>query len=202
MTYKKILLTLLTAAVCCTSLQAQTAKSVLDKVSAVLSNKGGFTAGFTSSGATHTAVAGTIAVKGQKFQATTPIAVIWFDGKTQWTYMKKNEEVNVAHPTEAQLQTLNPYNFINIYKSGYNLSLTAKGNNHEVHLKAKDSKRNIQEMYITVDKKSNVPAEVRMLLKGKWTTITVTNFKKAQLPDSYFQFNAKDYPKAEIIDLR
>ena len=39
--------------------------------------------------------------------------------------------------------------------------------------------------------------------EGKnWTTITVGSFKKAKLADSYFTFPSKDYPQAEIIDLR
>ena len=30
--------------------------------------------------------------------------------------MKKNQEVNISTPTEAQQQSMNPYKFINIYK--------------------------------------------------------------------------------------
>ena len=93
----------------------QSAKSVLDKTASVVSNKSGVQANFTMSGGMGN-VSGTIAVKGRKFHATTPVATMWFDGKTMWTYMKKNEEVNVTTPNETQLQKINPYNFINLYK--------------------------------------------------------------------------------------
>ena len=78
-------------------INAQTAKEVLDKTAATVSNKGGAQANFTISGQSMNA-SGTIAIKDKKFHATTAQATIWFDGKTQWTYMKKNEEVNVANP--------------------------------------------------------------------------------------------------------
>ena len=111
----------------CTS--AQTAKQVLDKTAAALSNKGGVTANFTVTGKSMGSTSGRISVKGRMFQATTPQAIIWFNGKTQWTYMKSQEEVNVSNPTEAQLQAINPYNFINIYKKGssYTMKTTSQG---------------------------------------------------------------------------
>ena len=92
---------------------AQTAKSVLDKAASTITVKDGVKANFKMTGS-HGNTSGTIFVKGKKFHATTPVATIWFDGKTQWTYMKNNDEVNISTPTEAQLQAINPYNFINL----------------------------------------------------------------------------------------
>ena len=116
--------------------------------------------------------------------------------------MKQNEEVNVSTPTAAQLQQINPYTFINLYKKGYKLSLDKSGKSHEVHMKATNKQAKMQELYIVVDKKSYVPSQVRMMQGGKWTTINISQFKKASLADSQFRFNAKDYPHAEVIDLR
>ena len=166
---------------------AQTAKQVLDKAAAVVSNKAGAQASFTIAGENMN-TSGTIAIKGKKFHATTPQAIVWFDGKTQWTYMKKNDEVNVAHPDDSQLQTINPYNFIYMYKKGYSSTMTKKGG--------------IQEMYIVVNQKTSVPSQVRMKQQKGWTTIDISNFKQAKLSDSTFRFNSKDFPDAEIIDLR
>ena len=182
-------------------LTAQSAKQVLDKTAAVVTAKSGAQAQFTISGP-NLNTAGTISIKGQKFHASTPQAVIWFDGKTQWTYMKQNEEVNVANPTEAQLQAINPYTFIYMYKNGYDYTMTKKGGSYEVHLTAKEKSRGIQEMYIVVNQKSYTPSQVRMKQSKGWTTIDISNFKKTDLSDGIFRFNSKDFPKAEVIDLR
>ena len=181
-------------------LNAQTANEVLDKTAAVVSAKGGAQASFTISGQNMNA-SGTIAVKGKKFHASTPQATIWFDGKTQWTYMKKNDEVNIANPTESQLAAINPYNFIYMYKKGYDYTMEKKGGNFVVHLTA-TGKKSIQEMYLTIGQKSYTPSQVRYKTAKGWTTIDIRNFKTANLADGVFRFNSKDFPHAEVIDLR
>ena len=180
--------------------QAQTAKEVLDKTAATVSSKGGAQANFTISGQSMNA-SGTIAIKGKKFHATTPQATIWFDGKTQWTYMKNNDEVNIANPTESQLAAINPYNFIYMYKNGYNYTMEKKGSNFVVTLKA-TGKKSIQEMVLTIGQKSYTPSQIRYKTAKGWTTIDIRNFKAANLADGIFRFNSKDFPNAEVIDLR
>ena len=181
---------------------AQTAKQVLDKTATVVSNKSGVTASFTISSKQYGNSSGTISVKGKKFYANTSAGIVWFDGKTQWTYVKDNDEVNVNTPTQEDLQAINPYNFIYMYKQGYAATMTANGQNFVVTLKATAKNKGVQEMQITINKQSYVPSQVRMLQNKHWTTISVTNFKKANLSDGLFRFNRKAYPNAEIIDLR
>ena len=192
---------LITAVLMSVATYGQTAKSVLDKAAATVSSKEGIKANFRMSG-THGNTKGSIAVKGKKFYATTPQATVWFDGKTQWTYMKNNDEVNVANPTESQLQAINPYNFINLYKKGFNYTLNKSGNDYVVHLTASSPQTKIKEMFISVDKKSYHPTQVKLLQGNKWTIFYITDLRKEALPDSQFRFNAKDFPTAEVIDLR
>ena len=137
------------------------ARAILDKTSKVIGHKSGVSAAFTLNNPTTGNVSGTIAVKGGKFNARTPQAIVWFNGKTQWTYMKKNNEVNISIPTQAQQQMMNPYTFINVYKTGYKMSSTKAGGSYEVHLVAQNQKRSIQEMYVTVNSKTYVPSRVR-----------------------------------------
>ena len=181
---------------------AESAKSILDKAAATVSNPSGVQANFEMHSKQFGNTSGSIAIKGKKFHASTPQAIIWFDGKTQWTYMKQNDEVNVSNPSEADLQAINPYNFINIYKKGFKLSSKKVNNSYEVHLKATDKKRRIQEMYIIVDQNSYRPTHVKMLQNGKWSVLLISGLKATNLSDGLFQFNAKDFPQAEIIDLR
>jgi outer membrane lipoprotein-sorting protein len=196
---KRIIFTLI-CALSLANVSAQTAKEILDKAASVVNAKKGATADFVMSGKYGNA-AGTISIKGNKFVANTPQAKMWYDGKTQWTYMTSTEEVNVSTPTEAQQQTMNPYRFINLYNMGYAMTKKEVKNGFEVYLKATNPKRTITEMYITVNNQF-VPTNVKMKTAKGWTNINISNFRKTSLPDKAFRFNAKDYPKAEVIDLR
>lgn len=196
---KRIIFTLI-CALSLANVSAQTAKEILDKAASVVNAKKGATADFVMSGKYGNA-AGTISIKGNKFVANTPQAKMWYDGKTQWTYMTSTEEVNVSTPTEAQQQTMNPYRFINLYNMGYAMTKKEVKNGYEVYLKATNPKRTITEMYITVNNQF-VPTNVKMKTAKGWTNINISNFRKVSLPDKAFRFNTKDYPKAEVIDLR
>lgn len=181
--------------------QAQTARQVLDKAAANVNRKGGASANFSITSGKHGGTRGTIAIKGAKFRATTPEAIVWYNGKTQWTYMKKTEEVNVSTPSQSQQASMNPYLFITMYKKGYNLSMTKSKGNYEVHMKAQNASRSVQEMYITVNSKF-LPTRVKMKHGKEWMTINITNFQAKNQSDAIFQFNSKDFPSAEVIDLR
>ena len=179
---------------------ATQARKILDKTASIIGRKGGAVANFSISGKYGNS-SGTIAIKGNKYNAKTPLAIVWYDGKTQWTYMKKNQEVNVSTPTEAQQQSMNPYKFISIYKNGFKLGMKNVSEGWQIHLYATNQKRTIKEMYIVVGK-NYLPKTIRMRQSNGWTTIKVTNFKARNLADTMFRFNAKDFPNAEVIDLR
>ena len=201
---KKLSLALLMA-ICCLLPEVtwgQTARQVLDKCAATVSAKEGVQANFTMSSAQYGSASGTISVKGRMFNASTTMATMWFDGKTLWTYMASTDEVNVTSPSETQLQTLNPYNFINLYKKGFKTTMTKSASAYNVHLTAEDSKRKVQEMFISVDQKNYHPTEVKLRQGTKWTTFTISNLKTVKLDNSTFRFNSKDFPTAEVIDLR
>ncbi len=182
---------------------AQTASQILDKTASIIGRKGGASATFRITSSKIGTSTGKIAIKGNKFQATTPQAIVWFNGKTQWTYMKNTNEVNISTPTQAKQMAMNPYTFINIYKTGYKATLSSKkGTNYVVRLNAENQKRSVQEMYITINKKTYVPVRVRMRQGKTWSDITVSNFTAKNQSDKLFTFNAKEFPSAEVVDLR
>ena len=177
------------------------ARKILDKAVAKINIKNGATANFTVSGGKISSQSGTLAVKGNKFHASTAGSVIWFNGKTQWTYIKKNNEVNVSTPSSAKQASMNPYTFINLYKKGYNISTVKSASGNEVHLVAQNKNAGIKEMYILVDANYNIK-HVKMKQSSGWVTINISNMRSKSLADDTFTFKAKDYPKAEVIDLR
>lgn len=178
------------------------ARKVLDKTAAVVGNKRGASAKFIVSGSKIGTASGSIAIKGSMYHVSTPKAIVWFNGKTQWSYLKSTNEVNVTTPSAAQRMKMNPYAFITLYKSGYNLGVTTKGGNQVVHMTAQNKTQAVQEIYLTVNSKTFVPSMVKMKENGTWTTISISGFTAKSLSNSTFTFKQKEFPSAEVIDLR
>ena len=111
---------------------AAQAKQILDKAAKLITRKGGASANFTIDGGASGKLSGTLYVKGNKFYAKTPQAATWYNGKTQWTYLAKSEEVNVSNPNAAQQAQMNPYTFITLYKKGYALAMKTVGNSYQI----------------------------------------------------------------------
>ena len=172
-----------------TAMAADNGKKILDKVADKIAISKGFTANFTISGGKLNN-SGTISVKGDKFCARVSNAIMWYDGKTQWV---------VSHPSASAQQSMNPYNFLTLYKKGYTITSSNIASGTQVHLVGKG--KSISEMYILVDKVYNIK-EVKFLQKGTWVTIHISNLKNQALNNSTFTFNAKEFPQAEIIDMR
>ena len=189
---------------------AQTATNVLDRTANILKKSGGIEAKFeatTFQGTTEKGqTTGTICVKGEKFMVTTPDGNIWFDGKTQWSLYANSDEVNVSTPTEKEIQSINPYTFINLYKHGFNHSMTNTTYNgiacYDVRMTPQKASQ-IKEMRVVVDKNTYLPYSIRIKQNNDWFRVRINSIKtNNKWKDSFFRFNEKNYPNIEVIDLR
>lgn len=212
---KKLYSLLFLLCACSIALYAQkdaATKKMLDEATAKLNKAGGVEASFSATNFNGSGkMNGTISFKGNKYRINTTNLQVWFDGKTQWSYNPDNSEVNITTPTLSEQQSLNPYAFINLYRNGYNY--TSQYNNIKinnkmtrcpvVHLKAERKEQRLSELYITLNPETKLPVSVRVRQGNNWTTIQITRLKTNQKwNDTYFRFNPKQYPNAEIIDLR
>ena len=169
-------------AICCTALalvaNAQAAKSVLDKAASEFKKCPSVNVTF------EVAIGedidnGTITLQGNKFCTKLSNTSIWFDGKTMWTYVKDNEEVNVTEPR------VNTHDYF------------------EVVLTTTNTKNSIKKAVIRIDRFSYQPKYILMGGSKADIEIKVTSYKKGKKQaDAAFKFDKKKYPNAEIIDLR
>ena len=194
--------------------QQSQAKVILDKTAEVFRKAGGVKADFTvkavTNGLVEGAENGTIQLKGEKFVLKTSDIITWFDGKTQWSYVTKNDEVNVSNPTQEELQQINPYTFLYMYQKGFSYKLgTVKVYQGkavwEVILTANDKKQELESITLYVTKSTYEPVYIQLQQRGQKTRneITVTAYQIGlDYADHVFTFDRKAYPTAEVIDLR
>ena len=212
MKIRNLFFTLVAACAVSVSGFAQTARQVLDQTASKLRNSGGVEASFegTQFKGQHEAgsTAGSLQVQGSKFKISSNNMTTWFDGHTQWTMLTGSDEVNVSTPTAAELQQVNPYTFLNLYKNGYNLKLANTNYHgkacHEVRLLAQNHTNAIQLLIAVIDKQTHLPYSIRIKdNKGEWTRIRVNGIHThRKWNDAHFRFNPKYHPGIEVIDLR
>lgn len=195
-------------------LEAQNATDILDKAATAYGQSNGISASFTMStrtGGQNTGESfeGTIQMKGDKFTLTTPDALTWFNGTTQWTYVERNDEVNVTNPTGEELQFTNPALLLTLYKKGFTAAYKGESTApngkaaYDVELTPK-KKGDVVKVELQIEKFSNFPAQITVTSKnGMSSSIRIRQLKTGlNQPDSFFVFKESDYPDAEIIDLR
>lgn len=186
-------------------------KKILDQSTSRIKKSGNIKASFTATTfdgqEEQGSISGTMLLQDKKFQMNTPEMVVWYDGKTQWSYVAENDEVNISEPTRKELQVINPYAFIDLYKNGYNISMreTTLRNQpvYEVHLVANRPELATREIYIDVRKSDYIPLCIRARQEQEWHRISIHTFAGLQkFCDEDFKFQRSMFPTAEIVDLR
>ena len=199
---KKITL-LLMMLVVTVALYAQNATNILDNSAATMRAAGNVKIGFTLE-ADGGASTGYIKLQRQKFVINMGGTITWFDGKTMWTYVKANDEVNVTTPSADAVAKMNPYAFLSFYKKGYTAKMgKSTTKEHEVVLTGKSGSP-FKKVVVRINKSTRYPSVITMTSsKDAVTTIRCNSFLKNQkYTDSTFQFNKKNYPNVEVVDLR
>ena len=177
------------------------AREILDKTTNALQQAGGIRATFGGTGN------GTLLLKGNRFYLNSGGIQSWFDGTTQWSYLESSEEVNVSNPTPEELQTINPYALLSIYKNGYNYKYAGTKSRNgkqgfEVIL-TPENKQDITSITLFVSQ-TYQPLYIKVVQNHKSANeIIVTSYQTNQpLDNATFKFDKKKFPNAEVIDLR
>ncbi len=149
---------------------------------------------------------GTIMLSGNKFHWNTNEMEVWYDGKSQWTYVKGIEEVNLTEPTAAEIASINPYSLVIHYKELFNAKALPSSNRQEamVELTPKQKGSNIDRIIITLDRTTWTPTRFQLCASDRTSVeIAISKYTPGQnFPAKTFVFDAKQYPQAELIDLR
>ena len=178
----------------------QKAKEVLDAVAENYQQGDGMKISFKGS------QIGTLWLKGDHFVLECGGIKSWFDGKTQWSYVKDNEEVNVSSPTPEELQTVNPYALVTMYRKGFNYRYDGykvrKGKKGQEITLLPLVKGDIRKIILNVDNQL-VPVYIGIDMEnGHYEEFVSTSFERLSLSDDFFRFDEKQYPDVEVIDLR
>ena len=189
------------------------AGKILDAVSAKYTALKSFQAGFTQTLENPAAklkqnLSGEATVSGQKYHLKANGQEVINDGKTTWTYLKNENEVNVSD-TDPTNQDMSPAQMYTMYKKGYKYtyvkSLKDGGVTSDlIELSPEDRKNDVFKVQIIVGTADKAIHSVKTFKKnGTRTTFTLKNFKpNVPVTASTFTFDKAQYPGVKVIDLR
>ena len=154
--------------------------------------------------------AGTLIVKSKlnKYKVILKGQELISDGKSQWTYLKADKEVQVSE-VDNSADALNPAKLFTIYEKGFKSLYTndTKLNGkmvHNIDLSPTDTKRSFFKVKLQIDKlnKQIVNAIIFDKNGNRYTYSIKTFTPNIKVPESTFAFDAKLYPGVEVVDLR
>lgn len=126
------------------------------------------------------------------------------DGKTTWTYLSDSEEVMISSVDPEENSS--PFAMITSYYDNVNAKFVDSGNaaRKSIEITPKKADDAFSKLVVVIDSKTLDLKEAHVFdNNGSEFVYKITKFVTNQtLPANTFTFNAKDYPNAEIIDMR
>lgn len=139
---------------------------------------------------------------------TTSAEEIISDGKSQWTYQKKDKEVQLSDVDHGE-DNINPAQLFTIYEKGYkylyNGDEKIDGRLCQIiDLTPNDEKKQFFKVRLSIDKvKKQIYSALIFDKNGSRYTYTIRSFTpNVKLPDNIFTYNKADHPGVEVVDLR
>lgn len=190
------------------------AKIILDNVSAKFKTYKTVTADFTlsitnASGKVEGIKKGVVYMKGSKYKVNISGQEIYSDGNNIWTYDKSANEVQVTK-FDPSSNTITPQKmFTNFYDKDFLYKLNGESKQgkrtiQEIELTPVDKSKTFFKVLVEIDKTTKNIVSTKVFEKnGNRYIYSVTAMKtNATLPESLFVYDAKKYPKVEVVDLR
>lgn len=156
---------------------------------------------------------GKIIQSGEKFQLSLPGFKVASDGKTVWTYMINNKQVQIsdAEDMEDSEEFLSPTDFLKMYERGdfyyvlMNEAYEGKTPIQQIEFKPKDKDSEYSKMRVTINKSNSEMMRIKVFSKDSSRfTLAIDKLKSNQsYTGSDFKIDTASLPEdVEVEDLR
>ncbi len=211
----KFITTFLVTLLCCNLFGTAVAQdekkalTILEAMSKKYQALNSFKAAFTYTADGEKAQNGEATVKGAKFRLKVAGQEIFNDGAIMATYIRESNEVNIQDFDPEEVGDFSPAKIYMAYKNGFKnayIGETKEGGEtfESVRMVPVKADGQVAKVEIKVNKADRSIKSWKIFHKNnKATTFVVNQFTpNAAVADTYFVFNAKNFPGVEVIDLR
>lgn len=187
----------------------QTANQVLSRAEQAIYTYASSEANFTSSyldsrGKVQSKVSGMMYLEGEKFRLVYGDIIAVYSNKTLTHYDDDEETLTISEPTGEELLQINPLHFLRARAKGFNVKEQGNKGGFTSLAFTPLGKSGMKQVTISFVDKSGLPSLVSIMANdGSKVIITINAFRSVkEHPKGFFELNAKQYPKCEVVDLR
>lgn len=149
---------------------------------------------------------GKFILKGNQFYLEMSELKVWFNGKTQWSLVESNREVNITEPTQEELAQTNPVAVIGAFRkvSKLTMSKTPPKNLKVVIMTPIDKKQEFQQIQVRFNKTNGNLQSVYIKFKeGNSQEIIINKYEKNTVVNANtFVFDKNKFKGITLNDLR
>ncbi len=149
-----------------------------------------------------------IKASSNKYKVVMTDQELFSDGKSQWTYLKENKEVQVTD-LDNNADGINPAKIFTIYEKGYKYLYVGESKigaktYQIIDLSPLDITKTIFKIRLTIDKTAKQISNAVIFDKSgnKYTYNIKSLTPNFKVSENVFAFDAKKYPGVEVVDLR
>lgn len=183
------------------SIMVLPAQGLFDKMQKELQLNKGVRFDYTSTlkdknGRTLQSNSGSLIVKGRLFRLNDQVTAV-YNGKTLTYYNPQDNTLNLSNPAEEELIQINPFVVINSARNYYNI----QENGTQITLNPK-KRGNIVKVTIQLDNR-NKPTFINVFMRdSSQLQIKMANQVQVNVSNSTFVLGKRQYPNAEVVDMR
>ncbi|NMB52931.1 MAG: hypothetical protein GX999_11425 [Bacteroidales bacterium] len=151
-------------------------------------------------------LAGSIILNKDRYKLELPDNIVWYDGKTSWSYLPAEQEVTITNPEdEGESFQSRPSMIFTMYKTGFKCRLLEdRKDSYIIDLYPEDIKHDLIRVRLTIEKPSLKLRNFEYKRRdGITLTLIVNDYNLKTTPEeSLFTFSPSKYKGVEIIDMR
>lgn len=159
---------------------------------------------YSAQGKAQGTLQGKLIQQGERFRLEYGSVIATYSQSTLYVYDAQEETLTLSSPSADELIQINPLYFVQSRAKGFNSKLTGQSSASSSVTFTPQSKASIKEVTVLFSAKTNLPEEVNLKAQdGSRISIKTSNLRSVSArPTGDFVLESKQYPKAELIDLR
>lgn len=129
---------------------------------------------------------------------------VWCNGKVQWSYMSEINEIYITDASSPEAQNLSPLYIMEMYRAGYSAAMNSANGRTEVTLETSSPDNNINKVKLQFDASTLRLWSMFIYMAGQGYIEVALDAYTAHctFPADVYECPLKDYPAAEVVDMR